>query len=153
MSKYVEALQLLPLSYCQRSRSKVSIVGWIHAWSVCCDLQAPPCPNNNQRPLILRNAKIIVSIHMGAEYKHSLNTVGSYDTDRLTKTDWQRQTHNFTSDGPVECKGQGPCGIIAVLCITICFIPVQIEWGRVSVSCVSILILRPILRYEEEKQS
>ena len=146
MSKYCWSIAAFA-TCCQRPRSNVSIVCWMHAWPVCCDLQALPCPNNNQRPPIMRNARIIVSVHMGAEYKLWFNTVTLVryrQTDR--QTDKDMQTHNLTSDGPVECKGQGPCGIIAVLCITICFIPVQIEWGGVSVSCVSILILRAILR-------
>ena len=54
-------------------------------------------------------------------------------------------TPKLTSDGPIECKGQGPCGIVAVLCIKECFILVQTEQGRVPVGCVSILILGAIL--------
>ena len=80
------------------------------------------------------------------QYTHSfVNVASTVDWTLLVWRETSRQTHNLTSDGPVECKGQGPRGIIAVLCITICFISVQIEWGRVSVSCVSILILRAIL--------
>ena len=64
----------------------------------------------------------------------------------------QLKTPKLTSDGPIECKGQGPRGIIAVLCIKECFILVQLKQGRVSVSCVSILILRTILGRGKQRQ-
>ena len=55
-------------------------------------------------------------------------------------------TDSLTIDSPIECKGQGPCGIIAVLCIQICSVLVQIKNGGIPVVTVGSVILIAILR-------
>ena len=53
---------------------------------------------------------------------------------------------SLTGDGSIECKGQGPCGIIAVLCIHICSVLVQVKNGGISVVTVGSIILIAILK-------
>ena len=53
---------------------------------------------------------------------------------------------SLTSDSPIKCKGQSPCSIIAVLCVQICSVLVQIKNGRISVVTVGSVILIAILR-------
>ena len=60
--------------------------------------------------------------------------------------------NNCTSDGFVECKGQCPCGIIAVLGIYICPVLADIKVGGVSVGFVDCVILIAILAGERRGQ-
>jgi len=54
---------------------------------------------------------------------------------------------SLTSDGSIECKGQGPCGIIAVLCVHICSVLVQVvKHGGISVVTIGSIILIAILK-------